>query len=126
MGWTGREARNNAGADDAEGMKIQIKPLTVNQAWQGRRFKTEKYKAYDQELLLKLRPLCVPEGPLSVVYIFGVSSPLFDWDNAVKPFQDVLQKKYGFDDRRIIKAVVEKILVKKGEEFIDFIISAVG
>jgi hypothetical protein len=38
----------------------------------------------------------------------------------VKPFQDILQKRYNFDDRDIFKATVEKEIVKKGAEFIDF------
>lgn len=100
--------------------KVDIKPLTVNQAWQGKRFKTPVYKAYEQELLLKLKPLCVPEGKLMLVATFGLSSKLSDWDNPVKPFQDCLQKKYGFDDRRIYEAHVKKVDVKKGEEFIEF------
>jgi Holliday junction resolvase RusA-like endonuclease len=100
--------------------KVSIKPLTVNKAWQGKRFKTPKYKAYEKELLLKLRPLSVPEGKLMLIVVFGVSSKLSDWDNPVKPFQDCLQKKYGFDDRRIYEASVKKMDVKKGEEFIEF------
>lgn len=100
--------------------KVQIKPMSVNQAWQGRRFKSPAYKAYEEELLWKLPSFDVPDGSLQVFYTFGVSSKLCDWDNPVKPFQDVLQKKYGFDDRRIEKAVVEKVLVPKGDEFVEF------
>ena len=51
---------------------------------------------------------------------FGFSSKLADWDNPVKPFQDILQKRYNFDDRDIFKATVEKEIVKKGNEFIEF------
>lgn len=101
-------------------LKVNIKPLSVNQAWQGKRFKTPAYKAYEQELLLKLKPVDVPEGKLKLIATFGLSSKLSDWDNPVKPFQDCLQKKYGFDDRRIYKAIIEKVDVKKGEEFIEF------
>jgi Holliday junction resolvase RusA-like endonuclease len=100
--------------------KVDIKPLTVNQAWQGKRFKTPAYKAYEQELLFKLKPLSVPEGRLLLVATFGLSSNLSDWDNPVKPFQDCLQKKYDFDDRRIYEAHIKKVDVKKGEEFIEF------
>ena len=35
-------------------IKIEIKPLSVNDAWQGTRYKTTKYKAFQKELLLKL------------------------------------------------------------------------
>lgn len=54
--------------------KVYIKPLSVNEAWQGRRFKTKEYKAYEQEVLLKLKPLEVPEGKLKLVLTFGFSS----------------------------------------------------
>lgn len=101
-------------------MKVQIKPLSVNQVWQGKRFKTPKYKAYEKELLLKLQPMDVPEGKLVLNIKFGLSSKNADWDNPIKPFQDVLQIKYGFNDRHIYKGVVEKVDVKKGEEFIEF------
>lgn len=95
--------------------------MTVNQAWQGKRFKTPKYKAYEQELLLRLRPMSIPaEGDLEVRYVFGLSNSLSDWDNPIKPFQDVLQKRHGFDDRRITKAVVTKVIVGKGQEYIEY------
>lgn len=106
-------------------MVINIKPLSVNSAWQGKRFKTPAYKNYEKELLLKLKALEVPKGNLILFVKFGLSSKLADWDNPVKPFQDCLQKKYGFDDRRIYKAIVEKVDVKKGEEFIEFEIKSV-
>lgn len=53
-------------------------------------------------------------------YEFGISSPLADWDNPVKPFQDVLQKKYKFNDKDIVRAVVTKIKVEKGDEYVSF------
>ena len=102
-------------------MRVNIKPMSVNSALQGKRFKTPAYKSYEKELLLLLRPMAIPEGNLVVEYTFGLTT-LCDWDNPIKPFQDVLQKKYGFDDRRIMTAIVKKIVVKKGEEFIDFFI----
>lgn len=62
----------------------------------------------------------VPEGKLLLNITFGLSSKNADWDNPIKPFQDVLQIKYGFNDRRVYKGVIEKVDVKKGEEFIEF------
>ena len=103
------------------GTAIAIKPLSVNQAWQGRRFKTPAYLAFEKALLLLLpQEIAIPEGDLAVMYEFGLSSKQADWDNPVKPFQDVLQKKYGFDDRRIVEATVRKQLVSKGSEYIQF------
>ena len=100
--------------------RVNIKPLTVNKCWQGKRFKTKDYNNYEKEVLLLLPTLVVPDGNLEIRLKFGVSSKLSDWDNPIKPFQDILQKKYGFDDRRIYKAVVEKEIVKKGGEYIVF------
>jgi len=109
-------------------MKIQlhIKPLSVNEAWQGRRFKTKKYKAYEKELMLLLpNSYEIPEGDLHVTYEFGLSK-MADWDNPVKPLQDILQKKYKFDDRRIIKAEVVKHVVKNAEGYFNFEIRGIA
>ena len=102
--------------------RINIKPLSVNQAWQGKRFKTPKYKSYEKAVLLSLPKLEVPEGKLSLSLAFGLSSKNADIDNPVKCFIDCLQKKYGFNDRHIYKMTIEKVDVKKGDEFIDFTI----
>lgn len=101
-------------------MKINIKPLSVNQAWQGKRFKTKLYSAFEQEFLLKLKPLKLPDPPYSVYYEFGLSNVLSDWDNPIKPAQDVLQKKYKFNDKDIFEAIVRKVKVDKGLEYILF------
>ena len=101
-------------------MRIPIKPLSVNRAWQGRRFKTTAYKNYERDVLMLLKPMEVPEGDLSIALVFGFSNQLCDFDNPVKPFVDCLQKKYKFNDRAIRKAEISVELVKKGEEFIEF------
>ena len=102
-------------------MLIKIKPLSVNQVWQGKRFKTKAYKKYEKEVLLLLpNKFKVPLGRLEIVLKFGFSSKLADWDNPIKPFQDILQKKYNFNDSQIYKAIVIKEIVKKGDEFIEF------
>tara|TARA_R100001244_G_scaffold120472_1_gene90075 strand:- start:202 stop:522 length:321 start_codon:yes stop_codon:yes gene_type:complete len=103
-------------------MIINIKPLSVNQCWQGRRFKTPTYKKYEKELLLLLPKLTIPEGNLAIIITFGFSSKASDWDNPIKPFQDILQKRYKFNDSRVYKATVTKEIVKKGKEFIEFTI----
>lgn len=101
--------------------KINIKPMSVNDAWQGKRFKTKRYKQYEQECLLILpRKIEIPEGKLKVRLLFGFSSKLADTDNPVKCFIDILQKKYGFNDNKIYEYNISKVDVKKGEEFIQF------
>ena len=101
-------------------MRVNIKPLSVNQCWQGKRFKTPKYKSYERELLLILKPYSVPKGKLKVSLVFGLSSKLADVDNPVKSFIDILQKRYLFNDRDIYEMNLKKVDVKKGCEFIDF------
>lgn len=101
-------------------IRINIKPLSVNECWKGRRFKTDKYKLYESELIHKLKPVKIPEGNLKVSLVFGVSSKLADIDNPTKAFLDILQKKYKFNDRNIYEMYLTKVNVKKGEEFIEY------
>jgi len=102
-------------------MKINIKPLSVNKAWCGRRFKTNDYKNFEFELLLLLpNEYKIPDGKLELHLNWGFSSPLSDYDNPIKLVQDILQKKYHFDDRRIFRGIIEKEIVKKGDEYISF------
>ena len=100
--------------------RIAIKPLSANQVWRGRRFKTKKYTDYEKELFLLLPKLKIPEGKLKLFIQVGFSSKASDLDNIIKPFQDILQKAYNFNDKKIYKLEVEKIDVKKGEDFINF------
>ncbi|WP_237133789.1 hypothetical protein [Pseudohongiella sp. O18] len=103
---------------------VSIKPMSVNEAWQGRRFKTPQYKSYAHALSMLLpATIALPAGPLQVEYEFGVSNMQADYDNPIKPFQDVLQAKYGFNDSRISQAVVRKVKTAKGQEYIKFAIS---
>lgn len=123
-------------------MLINIKPLSVNEAWQGRRYKTDAYKQYERDILLllpkklkheervfdakigmystEINEYEIPSGSLKITYEFGVSNKLCDWDNPVKPLQDIICKKYNINDNRIYQAIVTKVIVPKGHEFIEF------
>lgn len=79
--------------------RLKIKPLSVNEAWQGRRFKTDKYKSFEKLMTLRLKPQKVGSENLSVSILFGFSSKLADLYNPVKLTLDILCKKFGFDDR---------------------------
>ena len=100
--------------------KININPLSVNKCWQGRRFKTQEYKIYEQSVLIQLRAQKAPQKPFILHLEFGVSTTLLDIDNPVKPFVDILQKKYGINDRDIVEMHVKKTIVKRGNEFVKF------
>lgn len=101
-------------------IKIKTKPLSVNECWQGKRFKTKKYKDYEKFLLFSLPKIKIPSPPLEIIFHFGFSSQLSDWDNPIKPLQDVLQKKYNFNDKDVFKATIEKEIVKKGDDYFAF------
>ena len=104
--------------------KIKLKPLSVNNAWQGRRYKTVDYRAYEFKMHQCLPDdVIVPEGLLELNIIFGVSNKASDIDNPLKPFLDILQKKYDFNDSRIYKLVVEKKHVSKNSEYVEFSIN---
>lgn len=106
-------------------MRLNIKPLSVNQAWKGKRFKTDDYKRYEYLCLMMLRPFKVPTGQLKLELNFGFSSKASDLDNPVKCFQDILSKKYDFDDKRIYEIAAKKVDVKKGSEFIEWNLTAI-
>ena len=105
--------------------KLNIKPLSVNEAWQGRRFKTDKYKRYESDMLLLLPKLKIIEPPYRVNIIVGFSNKASDLDNICKPFLDILQKKYGINDKHIEILHIEKQIVSKNNEFISFEIVAI-
>jgi len=106
-------------------MRINIKPLSVNEAWQGRRFKTPQYKKYEEALLLILKPQKVSANKLKIIYRFGFSSKLADLANPEKLITDILCKKYGFNDNQIYEMQLFKEIVPKGAEFIEFEITEI-
>lgn len=99
---------------------IDIKPLSVNDAWQGRRFKTKEHKQWERDVLFLLPRFTMPEPPYEIYLRFGFSSSASDIDNPVKQTIDVLAKKYQFNDKLIHRAVIEKVKVEKGREFIQW------
>lgn len=104
-------------------MRVDIKPLSVNKAWQGKRFKTKEYAKYERDVLLMLPKFKVPPPPYQLNLEYGFSNKASDADNPSKPFIDILQKKYGINDRDIYKIVIEKKIVGKGHEYIEFDLS---
>ena len=104
--------------------RIKRKPLSVNAAWKGRRFRSVFYSVFHRvvSLLLNvLRPKRPPENrPLFGHYRWGVSNMMADTDNPTKPFQDVLFEHWGMQDHQLQFLILEKIKTPKGQEFIDF------
>ncbi len=101
-------------------IEIPIKPLSVNEAFKGKRYKTQKYDTFINSMLFLLPKINLPKAPYSIDVVFGYSSRASDIDNGLKSLLDCLVKKYGFDDREIYQMNVKKEIVKKGNEFIKF------
>jgi Holliday junction resolvase RusA-like endonuclease len=99
-------------------IELKMKPLSVNEVWQGRRFKTNKYKSYEKEMILRLPNdfEVLKDQQLHIELDFYFSSKGSDIDNPVKPILDILQKKYKFNDSQIYGLKLNKFIVKKGEE----------
>ena len=101
-------------------IKIDIKPLSVNDAWQGKRFKTPLYKKYEKIVLLMLPKKFFENKPLKIDLVFGFSSKASDIDNPIKMILDIFQKKYNLNDKQIFELNVKKEIVGKGHEFFKF------
>lgn len=95
---------------------IPIKPISVNECWQGRRFKTKKYDSFIEEMLVLMPKEATLDGLLEVELIFGVKSLLRgDVDNLIKPVIDCIVKKgWIVDDRYIVSIKATKVKQKKG------------
>lgn len=94
----------------------KIKLLSVNQCWQGQRYKTKAYKDYEKILLYTLPKHIIDCEKYYIIFIFNFSTNRADWDNPIKPLQDILQKKYQFNDCDITNALVLKNIVPKKDE----------
>ena len=105
-------------------MRIRTKPISINECWTWRRFKTPKYKQYEEEVMLLIRDTSLVDvkewQPLKVSIVFWLSSKNADIDNPIKPILDIFQKVYGFNDKQVYKLEVSKLDVKKWYEFIEF------
>lgn len=101
-------------------IRLNIAPLSVNKAWQGRRFKTDAYNKYERDVLLMLPMIKLPPSPFKVTIGYGFSNKGSDIDNPTKLVFDILQKKYKFNDSAIYELVLTKNIVKKGNEYFEF------
>ena len=105
-------------------IKLQIKPLSINEAYRGRRFRTPQYDTYIRQMMFALPDkLTIPQSNIKIFIEFVYSSHSSDIDNGLKCFIDCLQKKYGFNDKLITELNVRKIKVEKSKEHIIFEIS---
>lgn len=101
-------------------IRINVKPLSVNEAFKGRKFRTTKYDTFQKECMWLLPKIDIGSGKLMLTINFGFSSAGSDIDNSLKQTIDTLSKKYGFNDNKIYRLVVSKEVVPKGKEYFEF------
>lgn len=106
-------------------IKVDIPPLSVNKAWQGKRFKTKDYQTYQKTVLILLPKIKLPEAPYKISFEFGFSNKASDLDNPAKLLIDIMQKKYNFDDKEVYELNIKKVIIKKGAEYFSFKIESV-
>lgn len=106
-------------------IRLDVKPLSVNEAWKGKRYKTDKYKCYE-EMILWLLPagVLIPKR-IGINFAFGFSNVKSDLDNPVKLILDIMQKRYGFNDSEVWELNVKKQKVEVGKEFIEIVVFSV-
>lgn len=99
--------------------RIDLCPLSVNQAYTGRRFDTEKKKEFTRKLREAIKHFVLEDcvAPYEVHYRFYISKRQ-DIDGAIKVLQDVICEHFWFDDREIYKIVAEKIVSE--EHYFEF------
>ena len=92
---------------------LPIKPLSINDCFQGRHFQTKACRVYNKALdihLLPFRREAIAAQWYQVSYKFYLKNfGNSDWDNMVKVLQDGLTRNGFFsDDKKIKRAHVEK------------------
>lgn len=103
--------------------KVDIKPISINACWQGRRFKTKSYAAWREESLwlVKEKKIKKVKGRCEVQLTFHCSKNFkrADIDNMIKPALDSLVDSGVIEDDRFIeRLVVDK--VKSTKDFWEF------
>ena len=105
---------------------IDHKPLSINQAYTGKRHKTPIYKVFvgavQKLLMIKRPPKPDPDQQMFAHYVWGVSNFQADVDNPCKVFQDTLFDFWGMKnkDHKIDFVLLQKVKTQKTKEFIEF------
>lgn len=97
---------------------ITVNPLSVNMVWQGRRFKTKKYKQYEHDVYFQL-PKKRISGYVEIEYTFFINRyAVRDVSNLIKPLEDIMVKRGLIEDDRF----VQKFTAQKKESKENFVI----
>lgn len=105
-------------------IKLEVSPLSVNKAWQGRRFKTKEYDYFEKavSIVLPFSTVKTDKQELFVHYVYHIKNfAMADTFNMEKTLSDMLVKRgYILDDRYIRAGYQRKEKIAEGErEWID-------
>lgn len=87
--------------------------VSANKMYYRNKTLTAEYRTWRQRAQKILPDLEIPEGPIELQVYAYFANKARDLDNILKPLQDTLQERYGFDDNRIYKITAVKMLVPK-------------
>lgn len=95
-------------------VNLDIKPLSVNRAWQGRKYKTKEYNAWRREIEILMPRKEMIQGDVSVTVIYSlVRHRRTDLDNLFKTlFDSIVNRGYIEDDTRIVEIHAKKVKSK--------------
>ena len=99
---------------------IKIKPVSINQAYQGRRFKNTLHKEYEKELLWKLKKGGKIEGKYRMELDFHFKTTKSDVSNYIKLLEDAIVKAGLVEDDRFCYELIARKHI--GEPAINIII----
>lgn len=95
--------------------------MSINTAYTGQRYNTPEHRTWAKTVAYMLPAIKLPAPPYQIYFKFGLSNKNADWDGPIKVCQDVICKKYGFDDRLIRRCTgVDIEIVEKGKEYFVF------
>lgn len=103
--------------------EIPIQPLSQNQAWAGKRWKSQDYKTYEAALQIYFHKFTLPKLKKKerfYLYLEFGATYRQDCSNGIKLFEDCLCKFLGVDDRDVMAIFTRKIITKKVDSFIRF------
>lgn len=102
--------------------EIDIKPISINAAFQGRRFKTAECKRFERDFALLLPHISDADGKeyqfkgeiIVSIHFYLVNYASTDVSNLVKILEDMLVKKGIIeDDRKVVELHLKKTKAKK-------------
>ena len=103
--------------------QINTKPLSQNQAWKGKVYKSKAYKDYEQIIKVHLMTFKLPRiRPNTPFYLFlEFGTPRYqDCSNSIKLAEDIICRHLGVNDNYVMAIFSRKVITKKQDSYIRF------